>query len=332
MQYVRIGLSVVILLVVAAAAAWFYFIHVPAVTVPALAGDYSSSEIATEQGARSFSWYLPPDLPQGAPLLLVLHGSMGSSAQVRESAAYEFDVLADRYGFVVAYPDGYQKHWNDCRKTADYAANTQNIDDIAFLRDLLGWFAREYGIDPRRVYVTGHSNGGHMAYRLALETPELIAAIAPISANLPVDSSLDCQKSGKPVSVAILNGTEDPINPYDGGLVELFGNTSRGTVLSANDTAQYWAQLAGIQLEPEVINYPETDGDLATQVELKQWRLNPAMQVRLYTLTGSGHVIPSKTARAPRIAGPSAADISGPQEIVSFFFAIDAARAATQTK
>ena len=57
-----------------------------------------------------------------------------------------------------------------------------------------------------------------MVYRLALEKPEAFAALAVIAANLPVDENFNCQKSDKPVSIAIINGTEDPINPYHGGI------------------------------------------------------------------------------------------------------------------
>jgi poly(3-hydroxybutyrate) depolymerase len=68
-----------------------------------------------------------------------------------------------------------------------------------------------------------------------------------------------------------------------------------------------------------VVAYPETDGKSNTSVVVKHWDTGTGVQVRLYTLQGSGHVIPSKIYHFPRIIGPNASDISGPEEIVQFF-------------
>ncbi|MBK6509003.1 MAG: hypothetical protein IPG06_05705 [Haliea sp.] len=62
---------------------------------------------------------------------------------------------------------------------------------------------QHHQIDRRRVYATGHSKGGHMAYRLAFEMPGQFAAVALISANIPIPGNLDCEQSGQPVPVAI---------------------------------------------------------------------------------------------------------------------------------
>ena len=85
------------------------------------------------------------------------------------------------------------------------------------------------------------------AYRLGLEAPDAVAGIAAIAANLPADQNLGCQPSGRPVRTMIVNGTEDPVNPYQGGVVEILGDSSRGMVRSAGETARYWAGLAGYE-------------------------------------------------------------------------------------
>lgn len=322
MKLLRIALSVVAVLAAVVLGLYFYFNDSPAVAVPDLAGTLGGDTIATESGERSFSYYIPQDLPPDAALVLVLHGSRGSGQGMREISAYEFDVLADRDKFIVVYPDGYKNHWNDCRASADYAANQENIDDIAFLGQLVAFFANNAAIDPGRVYVTGFSNGGQMAYRLALEAPDLVTAIAPISANLPVDENLGCSPSGEPVSVAIFNGTKDPVNPFEGGVVEVWGNTTRGRVLSASATADYWKALAGVTGEPQVSNFADSDGDDSTSVVQQRWQGQDGTQILLYTMTGSGHVIPSKIVKFPRALGPGAGDISGPEEIMTFFLNI----------
>jgi polyhydroxybutyrate depolymerase len=303
------------------AALFWYYLYTPAPAVIKLPGDYKSESLTSDGIERSFSYYLPSTLQDEAALIFVLHGSTGSGDQVREQTGYEFDSLAQTHQFIPVYANGFENHWNDCRASADYSANTENIDDVSFIRQVIAVFVERHNIDPGKVFVTGHSNGGHMAYKLALEAPQLVRAIAPISASLPVDQNLDCEKSGLPIAVAIFNGTEDPVNPYGGGLVSIFGNASRGTVRSSLDTANYWANLAGAntELAPELIEFPELDGVASTSVTARHWHGDNGVDVRLYTLRGSGHVIPSKRVQFPRIIGPGAGDISGPEEIVMFF-------------
>jgi polyhydroxybutyrate depolymerase len=235
---------------------------------------------------------------------------------------FRFDELADQHGAIIVYPDGYKGFWNDCRGSADYAANIEKIDDPAFFAAMIDHFVEKYHVDPHRVYALGISNGGHMAYRLGLEIPERFAALAAAAANLPVDSNLDCKASGKPVSMAILNGTEDPINPYNGGLVTIAGNSSRGTVRSADETVQYWAGLANATLA-ETTRLPQTDDNTQTWIDRKIYRGNDSIEVRLYTLHGSGHVLPTKTgplmSQILKPLGGAANDMESATELWEFF-------------
>ena len=322
MRVFKIILASLVVVVLILSALFYYWLYAPVNTVPPLAGEFGHTALELDEQPRTFHWYKPASFKQGAPLVVVLHGSRGAGEQIRAATAYEFDVLAERHGFMVVYPDGYQNHWNDCRRSADYAANQEGIDDVAFFKAMIEHFTTKMLIDNRRVFVTGISNGGHMAYRLRLEAPDLFLAHAPIAANLPVGSNLDCEKSGQPVSIAIFNGTADPVNPFEGGVVEIGGNTSRGEVLSTKDTAQYWVELAGSPALASSRVLPELDGSGQTSVSEQRWIGESGKQVRLYTLSGSGHVIPSKIARFPRILGKAAGDISGPEEIVEFFFGL----------
>jgi polyhydroxybutyrate depolymerase len=108
---------------------------------------------------------------------------------------------------------------------------------VAFVGAIIGYFQKALDIDPGQVFAAGHFNGGQMSIRLALELPDEIRAVAAISASLPTPENLDCHPSGHPVSVLVMNGTADPINPYKGGKVSIFGFGDRGTVLSSEDTA-----------------------------------------------------------------------------------------------
>ena len=291
----------------------------------AVSGKLDTHDTEHDGRARSYSVYLPDDFTENAAAVFVLHGSMGSGLGMREMTGREFDHIADREGLVIVYPDGFENHWNGCRSTADYLANTENIDDIGYLSLVIDELATRYGIDRSRVYITGISNGGHMAYRAALEAPALFAAHAPVAASLPAPSTFGCGESGIGVSIAIFNGTGDPVNPYEGGAVSILGNSSRGVVRSSEETAYYWRDLAGLTGAGATVTHPESDGDKDTSIVQQRWGQPGALEVRHYTLRGSGHTMPSRVARMPAplgsLLGGNAGDISGPEEIVAFFLA-----------
>jgi polyhydroxybutyrate depolymerase len=203
---------------------------------------------------RSLILYVPATLPPGAPLVIMLHGSTQTAASFRQSTGASFDALADRQGFVVAYLDGYKNNWDDCRKAASYPARADHIDDEAFVAAVVALLAKERGIDPKRVFAVGHSNGAQMAYRLALERPDLVAGIAAVSAGLPTPDNLDCREAKQPVAAIIINGMDDPINPWGGGQVP-----ARGTVISTLATADYFVTLAGQTAPPKVAELPHRD-------------------------------------------------------------------------
>ena len=76
---------------------------------------------------------------------------MGSGAQARATYGYDFDLLADRQGFIVVYPQGYEGHWNDCKVRGPYGAKLENIDDVGFLHALVDRLVTDHNADPARV-------------------------------------------------------------------------------------------------------------------------------------------------------------------------------------
>jgi len=266
---------------------------------------------------RSFHYAVLPGLAPGAPVVFVLHGSGGDGLGIRNYTGKRFDQLALENGFVVVYPDGYEKHWNDCRGSAGYAANTKNIDDPAFFRAMIDELVRRQEIDRSRVFVAGFSNGAQMAYRLALETPELFRGVAAIAASLPVDENNDCQVSGKPVSMLVINGTDDTINPFVGGPVVVNGDTSRGSVQSTYGTAAYFRGLAGLDGPPETRRFADTDPNDGSVAVLATWE--GAHEVSVLTLIGGGHAVPGPATMPPASGNGLNRDIDGPAEIWAFF-------------
>jgi polyhydroxybutyrate depolymerase len=305
---------------VVAAASWLCCVHVQPPEAPALGGVLRRASIRVGDRERTYAFYAPPSLPDNAPLLFALHGSGGDGEQIREMTGYRFDQLAEREGFVVVYPDGFGHNWDDCRKVASYPARALHIDDVGFIRALIERFRESHHVDPARVFAMGYSNGGQMSYRLALEMPDRVLSVAAVSAGLPTPENEDCSPSGKPVSVLIMNGTVDPINPYAGGRVTFFGSGDRGTVLSSVESARYFAGLAGVTGAPSVERVGA--GDASLWLERSTWGSPAAasgVEVVLDTIHGGGHTVPQAVVRYPRIVGPTYAGLDGPAEMWSFF-------------
>lgn len=265
---------------------------------------------------RSYAYYVPARLSSRPALLLALHGTLGSGARFRRRTAYSFDRLADAHGFVVVYPDGYERHWNDCRRMARYSARTENVDDVGFVRALVARFQESHAVDPQRVFAVGFSNGGQLGYRLALEAPELVRGVAALSASLPAPENLACAESKRPVSVLVMNGTDDPLNPFTGGPVSVFGFGKRGPVRSTLETAHYFAGLAG-GIGPH--REPLTDSEVEPWVERISWKAPDGVHVALVAVHGGGHVVPQSVSRYPGFLGPSARGFDGPGEVWRFF-------------
>ncbi len=143
------------------------------------------------------------------PLVVVLHGGLGSAAQAERH--YGWDALADAKGFAVLYPDGVGRTWNAGGCCG--GALRRGIDDVGFLEALIKETIAKDGIDPKRVFVTGMSNGGVMAYRLACTGHLPLAAIGPVAASI----AEPCPTS-RPVSVMAVHGLDDQNIPFEGGV------------------------------------------------------------------------------------------------------------------
>jgi polyhydroxybutyrate depolymerase len=291
----------------------------PALKPPKLSASVQRGSIQVAPLNRSYLFYVPRNLPTNPALVFALHGATQNAERMRVSTGYEFERLADEHGFVVIFPNGYKNHWNDCRKAASYSARRKNINDGAFIQALIERFHSTLGADQTRVFVMGYSNGGHMAYRLALEMPERFAAIAAVAANLAANDNCDCRKSGRSIPVMIMNGTADPINPDGGGKITLFGFGNRGTVLSSRKSAEYFARLDSQEVEPEISRLPSHNSADHTSVEILEWNAPGKPEVVLESIKGGGHVVPQPNYKAPRFLGRTTHVVNGPEEIWNFF-------------
>ncbi len=161
---------------------------------------------------RSYVLFRPSGLGRKAPvpLVVVLHGGFGSGTQAQKS--YGWDETAAAEGFVVVYPNGFRRSWN-AGGTCCGPALRDAVDDVAFLDATIRAVAAEESIDPRRIYVTGISNGAAMAYRYACEGAVRVAAIGSVAGSM----TAACP-APRPVSVVEIHGLADENIPFEGGL------------------------------------------------------------------------------------------------------------------
>ena len=258
-----------------------------------------------------------PDTPATA-LVLVLHGSDSDAAGMRELSGHAFDRLTD-LGAVVAYPESYGGIWNDARLGTDALARDLGIDDVDFLATLTTRLLGEYAVPAERVFAVGFSNGGQMVIRLVMQVPEMLAGAAVIGSNhataenvLPEAAALDRHR---PVPILTVNGTEDPIVPFEGGIPSVFGFKPRGPVLSSADSARLLARRNGHTGDPTTEQV--TSGPMPTT--LTRWSADGRAPVHHYVIEGGGHTIPNGHHDAPAILGRTQRDLDAGELVASFF-------------
>lgn len=138
-----------------------------------------------------------------------------------------------------------------------------------------------------------------MVLRLAIEAPDLVRGVVAVAANMPTPDNMGCTSTRPPASrIVLMQGTDDPVNPYQGGDVSMFGLGSRGQVLSAQASANGWAQRLG--LAPAGDSVVGESGSIRARQQ--DWTAATG-HVRLVSLEGGGHTIPQADYRYPRLMG-----------------------------
>lgn len=192
---------------------------------------------------RTYRLFVPTGLDAGAktPLVVGLHGGLGSGEQFAENSHFETE--AQHGGFIVVFPDGVSRTWNGGACCGQ--AVTRGIDDVGFLAALIEHLASTLPVDRDRVFMTGHSNGGIMSLRFGCERPDLVRAIAPVAGSLEVPK---CQPA-EGVSMLAIHGDADQSHPLEGGQ----GPRSIAGVefVSQEKTLELWAAGMACERDPE---------------------------------------------------------------------------------
>jgi polyhydroxybutyrate depolymerase len=261
---------------------------------------------------RTFRSYRPAALARDrpVPLVVVLHGGFGDGAQAEKS--YNWDAAANRYGFVVVYPDGIDRAWNAGRCCGK--PQQRGVDDVGFLSTLIRLVAARERIDPDRIAVTGISNGAMMAYRMACESSVHLRAIGSVSGTMVVACS-----HPRRTSVMEIHGTADRNIPYRGGKGQ---GPSGVQTLAIPEIIARWRGIDGCAA-------PRTR-TAGTVTRLTATCRNGRI-VELITIEGAGHQWPGGVPPSPAVAAlaralgipgidPPSSALDATQTLYRFFF------------
>ncbi len=295
------------------------------ISIPAFAGRDQRTSFIHDGLKRTFNIHFPSVYGDSVqvPLVIALHGRGTTGLSMVLLTRRGFNKLADRDGFIMVYPDGIELNWNDGRmdEEANDRAHRENINDVGFISELIDTMIEDYNIDPKRVYITGISNGAIMSYRLACEISHKITAIAPVDGSISYLLFPECSPS-RPVSVLAINNLNDPLIPYEGG--DITGKIRRiklGKVLSVNESVEFWVNRNKCLVTPVVTEEPDRDPRDGTKVTRSHYTDGiEGSEVILYSIEGGGHTWPGGIQYLPAwIIGKTSKDIDANEIIWSFF-------------
>jgi polyhydroxybutyrate depolymerase len=247
------------------------------------------------------------------PVVLAYHGG-GSNAEqmVRFSGLSD---KADTAGFIVVYPSGtglLEKAltWNGGNCCA-YAMKNK-VDDVGFTKALLDDLGKVLKVDTKRVFATGMSNGAIMAYRLASELSDRIAAIAPVAGPMGTEK---CEPK-RPVPVMHFHGTSDEFAPFKGG--KGTKSLSGTEFYSVEHSIGAWVNANGCKDEPITVELPDKAKDGTKVTRIAYGGGKDGTEVVLITIEGGGHTWPGREP-AIKVLGKATKNVSANDLMWEFF-------------
>ena len=252
---------------------------------------------------------------EGWPLVIVVHGLGSDASGVRSRSG--FDEIADDEAFLVAYPNGLSRAWIDAGLGATIADTDIASLNLDFFDAMIDEINDEYGVDPRRIYVTGISNGGMFTFHVACHLSERVAAVGLVAA-ASISQSYDNCDPASPVAYIAFHGTSDTVVPYGGGEI-VPGFEDIGRFQSAHEAAGFWASVNGCREAPEREQLPDLNSGDHSLAYRESWAPCASDRpVELITLDGSGHTWPGHPPPGQRL-GATNLDIDASEMLWDFF-------------
>lgn len=243
---------------------------------------------------RSFIVHVPDNLSTPSSLVLSFHG-LRTTARLQRNISRMNDT-ADRDGFVVVYPEGIGMSWNSGACCGEAAS--ADVDDVGFSVAVVDWLAERLCISRDRVFATGLSNGGHMAYKLACDRADVFAAVAPVAGVVATACA-----PVRPVPVLHFHGTADSIVSYNVGI----------SGVGAEATVARWGERNGCSTTSEV-TFREGDVTCRAFTSCRE-----GASVELCSVSAGGHQWPGGTSIP--LLGYNTDDVVASDRIAAFFAA-----------
>ena len=286
-----------------------------------LADSIQTYEIQSGGFARTVYASVPSGGAARKPLVVVLHGAGGSGKTYLEKNGWVTE--SQKGDFVVIAPDGLPSRprmepsfqtnprvWNSGQLNP--LSPRSRIDDVEFLASMIRDAATRFPVKDQPVFMTGHSNGTGMTFRFAYSHPEMLAAIAPIlGQNLTGGQPLK-----KGVATLYMLGTEDPLNPLNGGTQKTRWASQQ--VPPVQTSIDKWARSLAIENPPNVVR---NDGD----VEVRRYQPGKdGATFEVWFLKGQGHAWPGGQASGlpESVLGPNPSRVNATKEIWKFFHGV----------
>ncbi|MFL5643495.1 MAG: alpha/beta hydrolase family esterase [Chloroflexota bacterium] len=268
----------------------------PSVAVASPAPSSSNDAAIVVGGDRPVTVAVPPgyDPTRPAPLLILLHGYGSSGGQ--HDMYFHLGELAAPRGYLYVHPDGTldgggNHFWNATDACCDF--DRKGVDDAAYLAGLISEIKASFTVDPKRIDVIGHSNGGFMSYALACAHADTVAAVASL-AGATFAKPADCAPTS-PVAVLEIHGTADDTILYKGGTIDLGSGRSMGAYPGAETSVATWAKYDGCAKSSAVDERVDVDADVtvdggAAESTVTRWSgCKPGGAAELWTIPGGGH-------------------------------------------
>jgi polyhydroxybutyrate depolymerase len=250
-------------------------------------------------GGRTYQLHVPASYTGQRPVALVIDMHGFTSTAQAQAGFSGWRGKSDAEGFIVAFPQGLNNSFNG-QGACCGQSNTNNVDDVGFMRSIVTQLRGRGNIDPKRVYATGLSNGGSMSQTLACRASDVFTAVAPVSFPLSggttVDAIVAACRPPRPVTVVHFHGTADTVVPYQ------TGNTSLPDDTGAQQSLAAWVRIQ--QCDP---NNVDTRFSSNTVCETHS-NCTGGAKVTLCTVTGGDHPLFGSV----RSSGTSIPDIAFP--------------------
>lgn len=231
--------------------------------------------------------YIPSDYDGSEPLPLIvsLHGYTANGAWVENY--FELSGQIEEKQFLLAVPDGLRDSQNNRSWNAYGCCGGTGFDDATYLRGLVDTISDDYAVDANRIHFVGHSNGGFMSHRMAIDHSDMVASIASFAGTNAKQLPRRTDPPSHPVHVLQIHGTSDGTIPYD----------DSGGTAGAREVVEQWVDFNDLQLEVEQVGDPfpldansETGGIGLTTREIYDLDNNVGVAVELWTMSGSSHI------------------------------------------